>query len=80
MLLQFYRSFPRPPEVTEEQVALLVHKYRDPDRPGLLNYLNLHHDIMALGHSRMGGQVANITDYLPAQVSVWGVSRWEGGL
>ena len=28
---------------------LLVLKYRDPDRPGLLNYLNLHHDIVALG-------------------------------
>ena len=28
---------------------LLVMKYRDPDRPGLLNYLNLHHDIVALG-------------------------------
>ena len=28
---------------------LLVMKYRDPDRPGLLNYLNLHHDIVAIG-------------------------------
>lgn len=42
---QFYRSFPRPPEVTEEHVALLVSKYRDPDRPGLLNYLDLYHDL-----------------------------------
>jgi len=28
---------------------LLVTKYRDPDKPGLLNYLNLHHDIVAIG-------------------------------
>ena len=28
---------------------LLTMKYRDPDRPGLLNYLNLHHDIVAIG-------------------------------
>lgn len=30
-------------------MTLLVQKYRDPDRPGLLNYLNLHHDIVAIG-------------------------------
>lgn len=34
-------------------MSLLVQKYRDPIRPGLLNYLNLHHDIVAIG-----GQVA----------------------
>jgi len=45
---QFYRSFPRPPDVTEEDVALLVQKYRDPERAGLLNYLNLHHDMVAI--------------------------------
>lgn len=47
--LQFYRSFPGPPDVSEADMHLLVMKYRDPDRPGLLNYLNLHHDIVALG-------------------------------
>ncbi|KAL5019414.1 hypothetical protein ScPMuIL_005136 [Solemya velum] len=46
---QFYRSFPGPPEVTEEEMHLLVTKYGDPDKPGLLNYLNLHHDITAIG-------------------------------
>jgi len=46
---QFFRSFPRPPEVSDDDVAILVQKYRDPDRPGLLNYLNLHHDLQALG-------------------------------
>lgn len=46
---QFYRNFPGPPDVTEGDMYLLVLKYRDPDRPGLLNYLNLHHDIVALG-------------------------------
>ncbi|KAK3583614.1 hypothetical protein CHS0354_039437 [Potamilus streckersoni] len=46
---QFYRSFPGPPDVNEADMHLLVMKYRDPDRPGLLNYLNLHHDIVAIG-------------------------------
>lgn len=45
---QFYRSFPGPPDVSEEEMNILVLKYRDPDRPGLLNYLNLHHDIVAI--------------------------------
>jgi hypothetical protein len=47
--LQFFRSFPGPPDVNEADMTLLVQKYRDPDRPGLLNYLNLHHDIVAIG-------------------------------
>lgn len=46
---QFYRSFPGPPDVSESDMTLLVQKYRDPDKPGLLNYLNLHHDIVAIG-------------------------------
>lgn len=45
---QFYRSFPRPPDVAEEDISLLVSKYRDPERAGLLNYLNLHHDLEAV--------------------------------
>lgn len=49
LLFQFFRSFPGPPDVTEADMTLLVQKYRDPDRPGLLNYLNLHHDIVAIG-------------------------------
>ncbi|XP_053393487.1 uncharacterized protein LOC123564874 [Mercenaria mercenaria] len=46
---QFYRTFPGPPDVSEADMTILVQKYRDPDRPGLLNYLNLHHDIVAIG-------------------------------
>ncbi|XP_076448305.1 uncharacterized protein LOC143285015 [Babylonia areolata] len=45
---QFYRNFPGPSDVSEEEMKLVVEKYRDPARPGLLNYLNLHHDIMAV--------------------------------
>lgn len=30
-------------------MTLLVQKYRDPLKTGLLNYLNLHHDIVAIG-------------------------------
>lgn len=51
---QFYRSFPGPPDVNESDMNLLVVKYRDPDRPGLLNYLNLHHDIVAIGQQCSG--------------------------
>ncbi|XP_064617922.1 uncharacterized protein LOC135482031 [Liolophura sinensis] len=45
---QFYRSFPGPPDVTERDMYLLVTKYRDPENDGLVNYLNLHHDVMAI--------------------------------
>ena len=54
-------------------MALLVEKYRDPDRPGLLNYLNLHHDMVALGEQMARQDVIlprknEITDYLPPTV------------
>lgn len=58
---QFYRSFPRPPEVTEEHVDLLVKKYRDPDRPGLLNYLNLHHDLVAIAERMIIEDATSLT-------------------
>ncbi|KAL8564995.1 hypothetical protein ACOMHN_003371 [Nucella lapillus] len=45
---QFYRNFPGPSDVSEEEIKLIVEKYRDPSRPGLMNYLNLHHDILAV--------------------------------
>lgn len=48
ILFQFHRQFPGPPDVSDSEIALLVQKYRDPDRPGLLNYLNLHHDLVAI--------------------------------
>jgi hypothetical protein len=46
--LQFYRNFPGPSDVTEEEKKLLTEKYRDPTRPGMINYLNLHHDVVAV--------------------------------
>ena len=69
--MQFFRSFPCPPEVTEQDVDLIVSKYTDPDRPGLLNYLNLHHDITALGEERGASpeQRQEVTDYLAPQVN-----------
>ncbi|ELU01670.1 hypothetical protein CAPTEDRAFT_182794 [Capitella teleta] len=68
---QFYRSFPRPPEVTVEDLDLLVKKYRHPERHGLVVYLNLHHDLTEIGkqavrdemNARLGQM--NITDLLP---------------
>ncbi|XP_071105662.1 EF-hand calcium-binding domain-containing protein 6-like [Haliotis cracherodii] len=50
---QFYRSFPGPPDVSEADMNLLVTKYRDPERPGVVNYLNLHKDIMSLQQMQM---------------------------
>ena len=37
--------------MTEDQLDVLVCKYRDPIRPGLLNYLNMHHVIQAIQQS-----------------------------
>ncbi len=77
MMFQFYRSFPRPPEVSEEDVDLLVRKYRDPDRKGLLNYLNLHHDMVAIAAQIRSDETlhprpatTNISDMLPAQARI----------
>ena len=45
---QFYRNFPGPTDVEEEDMKLLIEKYNDPQNPGLVNYLNLHHDVLAV--------------------------------
>lgn len=42
---QFYRRFPGPPDVKSEEQALLAKKYFHPTKPGLCNYLALHHDL-----------------------------------
>ncbi len=47
-MFQFFRSFPGPPDVSEADLNILAMKYRDPDRPGLINYLNLHNDLQQL--------------------------------
>ena len=59
---------------------MLVLKYRDPDEPGLINYLNLHHDLLALAQrdaesAKLGGfpNFKSATEYLPTQVGV----RWK---
>lgn len=76
---QFYRSFPGPPEVTEKEMHLLVTKYGDPDKAGLLNYLNLHHDITAIGQhvSRVDDVLIPTdtrVDFVPAIVSFFASS------
>ena len=78
--MQFYRSFPKPPGVSDEDIFMLVLKYRDPDEPGLINYLNLHHDLLALAQrdaesAKLGGfpNFKSATEYLPTQVGV----RWK---
>lgn len=42
---QFARSFPGPPDITDDEIALLCEQYKDPAKPGLINYLNFHHDV-----------------------------------
>ncbi|XP_072165025.1 uncharacterized protein [Diadema setosum] len=42
---QFFRSFPYPPGVTEQDVQLLAKRYRDPHKEGICNYLNFHNDV-----------------------------------
>ena len=71
---QFYRAMPKPLSVDEEDVALLVQKYRDPERPGLVNYMNLANDLDAMGDvmdSEKRTQfemVRDMSDYLPHQM------------
>ncbi|XP_011673543.2 uncharacterized protein LOC594672 [Strongylocentrotus purpuratus] len=42
---QFFRSFPYPPGINEEDVKLLAKRYRDPSKEGICNYLNFHNDV-----------------------------------
>jgi len=71
---QFYRALPKPLSVDEEDIALLVQKYRDPERPGLVNYMNMSNDLDAMGdlmESEKRTQfdiVRDMSDYLPRQM------------
>lgn len=52
----------------------LVKKYQDPAEPGLIVYLNLHHDLVAVGDNMAAEQLnlnetAANTDYVPSDVS-----------
>ena len=68
---QFYRAMPKPLSVSEEDIALLVLKYRDPERPGLVNYMNLSNDLDALSDIMEAEKrtqfemVRDMSDYLP---------------
>jgi len=71
---QFYRALPKFLSVDEEDIALLVQKYRDHERPGLVNYMNLSNDLDAIGdvmESEKRTQtetVRDMGDYLPHQM------------
>ena len=72
---QFYRALPKPElSVDEEDVALLVQKYRDPERPGLVNYINLSNDLDAIGNVMDAEKqtqfdiIRDMGDYLPHQM------------
>ncbi|PAA77603.1 hypothetical protein BOX15_Mlig010687g4 [Macrostomum lignano] len=45
---QFYRALPVPKEFGEAEVALLSRRYADPERAGLVSYLNLQSDLDAV--------------------------------
>ncbi|BFZ03633.1 hypothetical protein BsWGS_06672 [Bradybaena similaris] len=45
---QFYKNFPGPADTSDEDMKTLVDKYGDPSQPGLINYLNLHNDVLAV--------------------------------
>jgi len=68
LYIQFHRSFPGPPEISEEDVRLLakrlivllcmsndfaLSRYLEPD--GLCNYLRFHYDVCKVGQARMTG-------------------------
>lgn len=49
---QFFRNLPGPPDLSAEEITVLIRKYADPDRAGLVNYLNLHNDVEAIQPSQ----------------------------
>lgn len=71
---QFYRNFPGPADVSEEEMKLLQEKYKDPARSGLMNYLNLHHDILSVTdfmvkENQMAGITQTNIDYVPLMLT-----------
>jgi len=42
---QFYRQFPGPPDVSEQEQMLLASKYFHPTKSGLINYIIFHQDV-----------------------------------
>jgi hypothetical protein len=53
---QFLRGLTEP-KLSSDELDLLVCKYRDPGKPGKINYMNLHYDLLALG--KISQQPAN---------------------
>lgn len=47
---QFYRAFVGP-QLTEAEMTLLRDKYSDPEKPGLINYLNFVQDLNSLSRT-----------------------------
>jgi hypothetical protein len=47
---QFYRAFVRP-KLTEADMTLLRDKYSDPEKAGLINYLNFVRDLDAISRT-----------------------------
>jgi hypothetical protein len=45
---QFLRGLTEP-NLSSDELELLLMKYRDPSKPGKVNYMNLHYDLLALG-------------------------------
>ena len=64
-----------PAGLDEEEVELMVRKYRDPERKGLVNYRNLHEDIVTISNlmvqegSLAPHETSDPSDYLTPVVS-----------
>jgi hypothetical protein len=56
---QFYRAFVGP-KLSEAEMTLLRDKYSDPEKPGLINYLNFVQDLNTI--SRINETTLSTTD------------------
>ena len=61
-------------DTTEEEIALLVDKYKDHNRPAMVNYLNLANDLDAVAQKTdderilVSHSIVDLNDYLPHKV------------
>jgi len=70
----FCRALSKPRSHVEDDIALIVQKYRNPERHGLVKYHNLFDDLDALGEvvdtekRTQFDMVRDMSDYLPHQM------------
>lgn len=64
-------------DTSDEDMKTLIEKYSDPSQPGLINYLNLHNDVLAV-HKYVETEKEPVlpvkernTDFIPLFVSLF---------